>query len=160
MDDAQPGLSDVVGFASRQNAAQGEHVIAARQLRSRREERERRAVAIDSRRCVVLIEDFHSVCPPQAQLIGPVIGHVDNELEPDLLVVPPRFAPGTPWAEISEHWLVVEIVSRSSRVYDREFKRDAYFALGVSELWLVDRWEKTVEICKRPGSGTLARDER
>jgi Uma2 family endonuclease len=45
-----------------------------------------------------------------------------TQLEPDLLIVPPRFALGTPWAEIGEHWLAVEILSRSSRVYDREFK--------------------------------------
>src|SRR5678816_4071610 len=41
-----------------------------------------------------------------------------TQLEPDILVVPPRCPPGTPWAEISEHWLAVEVVSRSSRVYD------------------------------------------
>ena len=36
-----------------------------------------------------------------------------TQLEPDLLIVPPRFAPGTPWVEITEHWLAVEILSRS-----------------------------------------------
>jgi Uma2 family endonuclease len=69
-----------------------------------------------------------------------------TQLEPDLLVVPPRFAPGTPWMEITEHWLAVEILSRSSHVYDREFKRDAYLALGVREVWLVNARERVIEV--------------
>jgi len=81
-----------------------------------------------------------------------------TQLEPDLLVVPPRFAPGTPWAEISEHWLAVEILSRSSRVYDREFKRDAYLALGVREVWLVDVRDRSIEVCVRSGAGRVVRD--
>ncbi|MBC8089277.1 MAG: hypothetical protein H7Z40_18580 [Phycisphaerae bacterium] len=43
-------------------------------------------------------------------------------LEPDILVYPARFTPGPPWEEITEHWLAVETLSRSSRMYDREFK--------------------------------------
>ena len=81
-----------------------------------------------------------------------------TQLEPDLLVVPPRFAPGTPWVEIAEHWLAVEILSRSSRVYDREFKRDAYLALGVREVWLVDVRERSIEVCVRRGAGRVVRD--
>lgn len=81
-----------------------------------------------------------------------------TQLQPDLLVVPPRFAPGTPWAEIAEHWLSVEIVSRSSRVYDREFKRDAYLALGVREVWLVDVRDRSIEVCVRKGAGVVVRD--
>ena len=81
-----------------------------------------------------------------------------TQLEPDLLVVPPRFVPGTPWAEIAEHWLAVEIVSRSSRVYDREFKRDAYLALGVREVWLVDVRDRSIEVCTSKGDGRVVRD--
>ena len=81
-----------------------------------------------------------------------------TQLEPDLLIVPPRFAPGTPWVEITEHWLAVEILSRSSRIYDREFKRDAYLALGVREVWLVDVRERSVEVCVRKGAGRVVHD--
>jgi Uma2 family endonuclease len=81
-----------------------------------------------------------------------------TQLEPDLLVVPPRFAPGTPWVEMTEHWLAVEIVSRSSRVYDREFKRDAYLALGVREVWLVDVRDRSMEVCTHSGGGRVVRD--
>ena len=66
--------------------------------------------------------------------------------------------PERPWAEISEHWLSVEIVSRSSRVYDREFKRDAYLALGVREVWLVDVRDRSIEVCVRKGAGRVIRD--
>ena len=81
-----------------------------------------------------------------------------TQLEPDLLIVPPRFAPGVPWAEITEHWLAVEILSRSSRVYDREFKRDAYLAMGVREVWLVDLGDRSIEVCTQRGEGRVARD--
>jgi Uma2 family endonuclease len=81
-----------------------------------------------------------------------------TQLEPDLLIVPPCFSPGIPWAEITEHWLAVEILSRSSRVYDREFKRDAYFALGVREVWLVDVRDRSIEVCERPGEGRVVSD--
>jgi len=81
-----------------------------------------------------------------------------TQLQPDLLIVPPRFTLGISWAEISEHWLAVEILSRSSRVYDREFKRDAYLALGVREVWLVDLRDRSIEVCTQPGEGRLMRD--
>jgi len=81
-----------------------------------------------------------------------------TQLEPDFLVVPPRFTPGIAWAEMTERWLAVEILSRSSRVYDRDFKRDAYLALGVREVWLVDVRERSIEVCVRPGAGHVVRD--
>jgi Uma2 family endonuclease len=60
--------------------------------------------------------------------------------------------------EITEHWLAVEILSRSSHVYDREFKRDAYLALGVREVWLVDVRDHSIEVCVRGGAGRVVRD--
>jgi len=54
-----------------------------------------------------------------------------NRLQPDILVYPARFSPLTDWKKITEHWLAVEVLSPSSRIYDREFKCDAYFAMGV-----------------------------
>jgi Uma2 family endonuclease len=78
-----------------------------------------------------------------------------TQLEPDILVVPPRFVAGTAWEDITEHWLAIEVLSRSSRVYDREFKRDAYIALGVREVWLVDIRNHNVEVCTAPGDGSI-----
>lgn len=43
-------------------------------------------------------------------------------------------------------------------MYDREFKRDAYFALGVAEVWHVDIRDRSVEVCRRRGPGEFARD--
>ena len=81
-----------------------------------------------------------------------------THLEPDILVYPPHFAPGSAWQDISDNWLTVEILSRSSGVYDREFKRDAYFALGVREVWLIDQRERSVEVCRDRGPGEIERD--
>jgi Uma2 family endonuclease len=58
---------------------------------------------------------------------------------------------------VDEHWLAVEVLSRSSRMYDREFKRDAYFALGVREVWLVDIGDASVEVCRERGAGKIVR---
>lgn len=35
---------------------------------------------------------------------------------------------------------------------------DAYLALGVPEVWLVDIAEKSVEVCRAAGAGVIARD--
>jgi Uma2 family endonuclease len=43
-------------------------------------------------------------------------------------------------------------------VYDREFKRDAYLALGVREVWLVDVRDRSIEVCVRRGAGRVIRD--
>ena len=100
------------------------------------------------------------VASGHAHAVGPgaIVVRPRTQLEPDILVYPARFPAKLDWYQITEHWLAVEVLSRSSRMYDREFKRDAYFALGVQQVWLVDRWEKTVEVCKRRGSGQLVRD--
>ena len=98
--------------------------------------------------------------PGHAHVVGPgaVTRKPRTQLQPDILVYPSRFAPTTDWPKITEHWLAVEVLSRSSRVYDREFKRDAYFALGVRQVWLVDWREKVVEVCKSVGRSRRTRD--
>jgi Uma2 family endonuclease len=78
-----------------------------------------------------------------------------TQLQPDVLAFPSRFSPDAKWVEIDENWLAVEIISRSSRVYDREFKRDAYLTLGVREVWLVDPRAKSIEVCRERGTGVL-----
>ncbi len=95
-----------------------------------------------------------------AHVVGPgaVVRMPRTQLQPDILVYPARFSPMTDWRKITEHWLAVEILSRSSRVYDREFKRDAYFALGVQQVWLVDWREEAVEVCISKGKSLMTRD--
>ena len=77
-------------------------------------------------------------------------------LDPDLLVIPSHYRPGTPWPRISGWWLAVEVFSQSSKVFDRDFKRDAYLQLGVAEVWLVDLREQCVLVSRQAGP----RDER
>ena len=95
-----------------------------------------------------------------AHVVGPGAISVPprTQLQPDVLVYPSRLSPTTDWAKVSEHWLAIEVLSRSSRMYDREFKRDAYFALGVREVWLVDLLDFSVEVCRGRGEGEIVRD--
>jgi Uma2 family endonuclease len=98
--------------------------------------------------------------PGDAQVVGPgaITVRPRTQLQPDILVYPARYPVDSKWEEIDEHWLAVEVLSWSSRVYDREIKRDAYIALGVPEVWLVDRWSKVVEVSRARGPGEIVRD--
>jgi Uma2 family endonuclease len=60
--------------------------------------------------------------------------------------------------DITEHWLAVEVLSRSSRFYDREFKRDAYFQLGVQQVWLVDIEDRSVDVWRSRSEHETVRD--
>ena len=95
-----------------------------------------------------------------AHIVGPgaITRPPGTQLQPDVLVYPARFAPTLDWGKISEHWLAVEVLSRSSRIYDRNFKRDAYFALGVREVWLVDIRDRSIERSYSPSDHELERD--
>ena len=77
----------------------------------------------------------------------------NTHLEPDLFYVS---------AELKLHLhpnrpttadLVVEIVSPSSAIYDRNTKADTYGALGVRELWLIDEKQQSVEVRNQTGNG-------
>ena len=98
--------------------------------------------------------------PGLAHVVGPgaVVRRPRTQLQPDILVYPARFSPKTDWRKITEHWLAVEVLSRSSRIYDREFKRDAYFALGLQQVWLVDWRAQSVEVCTGKGKSRVMRD--
>ena len=98
--------------------------------------------------------------PGLALVVGPgaVVRIPKTQLQPDILVYPARFGPMTDWRKITEHWLAVEVFSRSSRIYDRDFKRDAYFALGLQQVWLVDWRDESVEVCTAKGKSHVVRD--
>lgn len=72
-------------------------------------------------------------------------------LDPDILVYPVTYGPRTPWKRIREWWLAVEVLSPSTRVYDRDFKQGAYLSLGVEEVWLVDPERATVDVWNEDG---------
>jgi Uma2 family endonuclease len=98
--------------------------------------------------------------PGHAYVVGPGAVTVPplTQLEPDLLVFAANADLNGKWADVSEHWLAVEILSRGSRFYDREFKRDAYLALGVAEVWLVDLVAHAVEVSRAPRTYDVVRD--
>jgi Uma2 family endonuclease len=104
--------------------------------------------------------NLHNAVGRIAHVVGPGAISVPprTQLQPDILVYPSRFSPTTDWAKVDEHWLAIEVLSRSSRMYDREFKRDAYFALGLREVWLVDIDDQTVEVCRARGAGEIVRE--
>jgi len=95
-----------------------------------------------------------------AHVAGPgvVVRKPKTQLQPDVLVYSAEYAPTTDWPKIHDHWLAVEVLSRSSRVYDREYKRDAYFRLGVQQVWLVDWRERLIEVCRAIGKSRRVRD--
>ena len=92
-----------------------------------------------------------------AWVVGPAAVEKGDKthLEPDVLVFPKTFSPKLEWRKVTDHWLVIEVLSRSSRIYDRDFKRDAYFGIGAREVWIVDRDNKRVEVSTRPGQFKL-----
>ena len=81
-----------------------------------------------------------------------------TQLEPDILVTPARFPVSERWSDVRDYWLAVEVYSRSSRIYDHDFKRDNYLKLGVKEVWLVDRVARSVEVSRELGANEVVRD--
>ena len=73
------------------------------------------------------------VVAPGAIRSGP-----STQLQPDVLVFPPLPEVPRRWEGMPAAWLAIEVLSRSSHLYDRNIKRDAYLQLGVREVWLVD----------------------
>ena len=91
------------------------------------------------------------VCGPGVLQVPPSI-----HLEPDILVgrwpVVPR------WNAVDQHWLAGEVSGVSSRIYDRDYKRDAYLRLGVKEVWLVDLDLRRVLVSRLDGGKDVPYD--
>lgn len=101
----------------------------------------------------LLMVELHKQVGDVAWVVGP--GAVEQgditHLEPDVLVFPHRLSPNSTWREVDDHWLVVEVLSPSSRIYDRAIKPDAYFAIGAREVWIIDPVGQFAEVSTRPG---------
>jgi len=95
-----------------------------------------------------------------AHVVGPgaVVRPPGTELQPDVLVFRGSLQAGLKWTDFTSHWLAVEILSPSSRIYDRDFKRAAYFALGVREVWLVDLDDRSVDAWTSVATHDIVRD--
>ncbi len=81
--------------------------------------------------------------------VGAIQRGKHTQLQPDILVYPSKYPPTAHWRAIRDWWLAVEVLSPSSRLYDREVKRGAYLALGVGEYWIVDPSDCSVEVWSR-----------
>jgi len=69
-------------------------------------------------------------------------------LEPDILI---GDLPAIPqWDAVKDYWLAVEVSGTSSRVYDRDYKRDGYLGIGIKQVWLVDLDLRQI-LVSRPG---------
>ena len=78
----------------------------------------------------------------------------DSELQPDLMVVPGVYR-DQDWIELPRPLLVIEVLSPSTRRRDFGIKLSAYHVqLGVPEVWLVDREDREIHIC-RSGEPTV-----
>jgi Uma2 family endonuclease len=91
------------------------------------------------------IGDKGKLCVPRAGIMkGP-----NSWLEPDLFYIAAEtqayLDPNYPqYASTAD--LVIEVISPSSAIYDRNTKADTYAALGVKELWLVDEAAGIIEV--------------
>ena len=84
------------------------------------------------------------------EVMGSVTVHVDDDMVfvPDLVFVSrDRVSIVDPEGDVhGMPDLVVEVLSPSTRSYDRELKRKHYLAAGLAELWLVDVDARSVEV--------------
>jgi Uma2 family endonuclease len=91
------------------------------------------------------------VIEPDCFAPGPVDVLIDelNVFVPDIVVH------GTPPDDEAQYMgvpaAVFEVLSPSTKRRDREFKARRYLGLGVKEVWLIDRHEKTIEIVDLEG---------
>lgn len=92
--------------------------------------------------------------------VGAIQRGKHTQLQPDVLVCPPGLRPTASWRDIGDWWLAAEVLSPSSRLCDREVKREAYLALGVQEYWIVDPDSSSVEHWTRAESGIVSGDDK
>ena len=102
-------------------------------------------------RLIRLLADYLTKSGDQGNLYVPRAGIVkgpNSWLEPDLFYI----AAGTkalPDPNYPQYFstadLVIEVISPSSAIYDRNTKADTYAALGVKELWLVEEASGIIE---------------
>jgi Uma2 family endonuclease len=68
----------------------------------------------------------------------------DLRMEPDLLAGRLGSEAKFGWDRVAERWLAVEVSGAGSRIYDRDYKRDGYLAVGAGEVWRVELEARTV----------------
>ena len=103
-------------------------------------------------RLMVLLVEHRGKTGDQGKIYYPRTGIMrgpNSWLEPDLFYVAATTnAHGDPKYPqyLTTADLVIEVISPSSAIYDRNTKADTYAALGVKELWLVDEASGIIEV--------------
>ncbi len=91
------------------------------------------------RRLVDIVGEDFAIPAPTDVLIDEV-----NVYQPDIVVL--REAPAGSDHYVGVPLLVVEVLSPSSRVRDRELKARRLIGIGVAEVWLVDPQKRVIEV--------------
>lgn len=99
-----------------------------------------------------LIANYQAKAADEGMLYVPcagIMGRSNTWLEPDLFYVAAetnsRLDPAYPDYRTTAD-LVIEVISPTSAIYDRNTKADTYAAIGVKELWLVDESSEIIEV--------------
>ena len=79
-----------------------------------------------------------------------------SQVEPDLMVRPATQVLPEKWEEMPVPFLVVEVLSRTTRRRDHEQKRAFYLRNSVTEYWIVDRWSRTIRVIRRDVEDSIA----
>jgi Uma2 family endonuclease len=93
---------------------------------------------------LIKTENKGSIYVPRAGIKGP-----NSWLEPDFFYVAAdtnAYTDPTYPEYMTTADLVIEVISLTSAIYDRNTKADTYAALGVKELWLVDESARIIEL--------------
>jgi Uma2 family endonuclease len=87
---------------------------------------------------------------PVGVVMGPgAVIFGDNELQPDLEVLPPdSMRPGAKWTELPCPLFVIEVLSpfAAARRRDLDVKRIAYLKLGVPDYWVIDTEKRQAHV--------------
>lgn len=76
---------------------------------------------------------------------GDIVFGTHTKVEPDVFVVPPREIATLDWKQIRHLLLVAEVLSPSSRRFDRFTKRVEFQRQGIPRYWVVDPGAHQVE---------------
>ena len=101
-----------------------------------------------------LADELRAVAGADRVLVSPVDLFIDDENipQPDVVVLPRGTRIGPQVREIPVPDLVVEVLSPSTRSYDRGVKTGIYLDAGVAEVWLVDPETRGIELMTPLGS--------
>ncbi len=110
---------------------------------------------------MLIFRALTEVVEPVRVATGPVDVLIDeiNVFVPDIVVL--GEVPDDDAQYVGTPLVVFEVLSPSTVDRDREYKPRRYLGLGVKEVWLVDRQERTIEVVTlREGGRLHRRDQR